>query len=68
MAAGQLAPLMTRPAFQRTLSLAWAKDKALDGSLLPLIEIVRQETARLIETGAWGTTFLGPRTAETGLR
>lgn len=67
MAAGQLAPLMTRPAFQRTLSLAWAKDKALDGSLLPLIEIVRQETAQLIEAGAWGTTFLGPRTAGTDL-
>ncbi len=61
VAAGHLAPLPTRPAFQRTLSLAWAKDKALDGSLLPLIEIVRQETERLIETGAWGTTFLGPR-------
>jgi LysR substrate binding domain len=59
MAAGLLAPLVTRPAFQRTLSLAWARDKALDGSLLPLIEIVRQETAQLIQTGAWGTTFLG---------
>jgi DNA-binding transcriptional LysR family regulator len=66
VAAGHLAPLPTRPAFQRTLSLAWAKDKALDGSLLPLIEIVRQETERLIETGAWGTTFLGPRGIGTG--
>lgn len=65
MAAGLLAPLMTRPAFQRTLSLAWAKDKAIDGSLLPLIEMVRQETEQLIEIGAWGTTFLGPSSART---
>jgi LysR family nitrogen assimilation transcriptional regulator len=67
MAAGHLAPLITRPAFQRTLSLAWAKDKALDGCLLPLTEIVRQETEQLIETGTWGTTFLGPRAARTNL-
>jgi hypothetical protein len=67
MAAGHLAPLITRPAFQRTLSLAWAKDNALDRSLLPLIEIVRQETEQLIETGTWGTAFLGPRTSRTDL-
>jgi LysR family nitrogen assimilation transcriptional regulator len=67
MAAGHLASLVTRPAFQRTLSLAWAKDNALDRSLLPLIEIVRQETEQLIETGTWGTAFLGPRTSRTDL-
>ncbi len=63
LAAGQLASLTTRPAFERTLSLAWAKDRTNDKSLLPLVEIVRQETARLIDTGVWGTTFLGSRSA-----
>lgn len=65
MAAGQLAPLPTRPTILRTLSLAWAKDRTIDGSLLSLIEIIRGETAKLIDTGAWGTTFLGPRSTET---
>jgi LysR family transcriptional regulator, nitrogen assimilation regulatory protein len=61
LSSGQLASLTTRPTFQRTLSLAWAKDRTMDKSLSPLVEIVREETARLIDTGVWGTTFLGPR-------
>jgi LysR family nitrogen assimilation transcriptional regulator len=59
VAMGRLVALRTQPALERTLSLAWAKDRIIDDSMRVLIEMVRRETALLIATGAWGTTFLG---------
>ncbi len=58
IAAGSLAVIPTRPALQRTLSLAWTKERTFDGPLRALHAIMRQETAQLIATGAWGTSFL----------
>lgn len=31
----------------------------MDKSIQPLLAIVQQETAQLVESGLWGTTFLG---------
>jgi LysR family nitrogen assimilation transcriptional regulator len=61
VSAGSLVPIRTQPSIERTLSLAWGRDRTIEGPLQALVEIVRRETALLIETGTWGTTFLGPR-------
>lgn len=63
VASGRLMLTETEPAIQRTLSLAWARERKIDARLDAVIAIVRRETERLIETGIWGTTFLGPRSS-----
>ncbi|MGE0769849.1 MAG: LysR family transcriptional regulator [Hyphomicrobiaceae bacterium] len=59
VSSGSLVMLPLRPAFERTLSIAWSKERAMDKSIQPLLAIVQQETAQLVESGLWGTTFLG---------
>jgi len=63
LSAARLVAIRTRPALERTLSLAWARDRTLDGPMQALHDIMRRETALLIEGGAWGTTYLGPHSS-----
>lgn len=51
----------TEPAIERMLSLAWARERTIDDRLAAVISIMRRETERLIDTGTWGTSFLGPK-------
>ncbi len=64
VAAAQLIPLRTRPAIYRTLSLAWSRERVIDTPMRRLKQIMRQETATLVESGAWGTTFIAPPASE----
>lgn len=64
VAAGSLVPIRMRPAIDRTLSLAWSKGRVIDDNLQKLKQIMRREIAQLIESGTWGTTFIGPAVAE----
>jgi LysR family transcriptional regulator, nitrogen assimilation regulatory protein len=66
ISAGRLAVVATEPALERTLSLAWPRDRQIEHHMQPLIDIIRGETAALVETGAWGTSFLGPRPPGAG--
>ncbi len=61
VAADRLVLTETEPAIERMLSLAWARERKIDARLAAVIGIMRRETQRLIETGTWGTSFLGPR-------
>ena len=63
LSAARLVAIRTRPSLERTLSLAWARDRTLDGPMQALHDIMRRETALLIEGGAWGTTYLGPHSS-----
>jgi LysR family nitrogen assimilation transcriptional regulator len=63
LAAGRLAAVKTKPALERTLSLAWPRERTVDEAMRGLIGMIRNETERLIESGAWGSTFLGPGSA-----
>jgi LysR family nitrogen assimilation transcriptional regulator len=47
------------PPIYRTLFIAWSNERPVTPQMKAVLGIAKRETAKLIETGRWGTTFLG---------
>ncbi len=58
ISSGKLIVLDTRPIFKRTLYLAWAHERSIDPPLQALLDVIREESTKLINSGAWGATLV----------
>jgi LysR family transcriptional regulator, nitrogen assimilation regulatory protein len=47
------------PAVHRTLHLAWPKHRPVVSTVRRVVDLMKEETAALIEQGRWATRFLG---------
>jgi LysR family nitrogen assimilation transcriptional regulator len=47
------------PPIHRTLFIAWSNERPVTPQMRSVLGIAKRETAKLIETGRWGTSFLG---------
>jgi LysR family nitrogen assimilation transcriptional regulator len=62
LAAGRLAKLsIVDPPVRRTLFVAWSNERPFTPQMNAVLAIVKRETAGIITSGCWGTTFLGTR-------
>jgi LysR family nitrogen assimilation transcriptional regulator len=60
LAAGRLAKLsIVDPPVRRTLFVAWSNERPFTPQMNAVLAIVKRETAGIIASGCWGTTFLG---------
>jgi LysR family nitrogen assimilation transcriptional regulator len=47
------------PPIHRTLYLAWSNERPFTPQMQAVLVIAKRETARLVDSGRWGTKFLG---------
>lgn len=58
LAAGRLAKVRISPKIYRTLSVAWSNERPTTPQIQAVQAMIKRETAKLIEQGTWGSTFL----------
>ena len=61
LAAGRLAAVPIRPAIHRILFAAWHTERPVSPPMRAVLEIMKRETAQLVEQGLWGSEFYGDK-------
>ena len=61
LALGRLAAVPIRPAIHRILFAAWHTERPVSPPMRAVLEIMKRETAALVEQGLWGSEFYGDK-------